>query len=64
VQGSLRSREYETDGAKQRMMELRADTIGKLDRGKMRRRAKNGQCSFGLMIVAISRALWPFTSIA
>ena len=34
VQGSLRSREYATDGVKQRIMELRADTIGKLDRAE------------------------------
>jgi single-stranded DNA-binding protein len=32
IQGTLRSREYEKDGVKQRAFELRADTIGKLDR--------------------------------
>jgi single-strand DNA-binding protein len=32
VQGTLRSREYEKDGVKHRVFELRADTIGKLDR--------------------------------
>jgi single-stranded DNA-binding protein len=36
VQGSLRSREYESDGVKHRIFELRADTIAKLDRaGRM-----------------------------
>ena len=32
VQGTLRSREYDKDGVKHRVFELRADTIGKLDR--------------------------------
>jgi single-strand DNA-binding protein len=32
VQGTLRSREYEKNGVKHRVCELRADTIGKLDR--------------------------------
>ena len=34
VQGSLRSREYEKDGVKHRVFELRADTIAKLDRAE------------------------------
>jgi single-strand DNA-binding protein len=36
VQGPVRSREYEKDGAKHRVFELRADTIGKLDRAERR----------------------------
>jgi single-strand DNA-binding protein len=32
VQGSLRFREYEANGVKHQIAELRADTIGKLDR--------------------------------
>jgi single-strand DNA-binding protein len=32
VQGPVRSREYEKDGARHRVFELRAETIGKLDR--------------------------------
>jgi hypothetical protein len=32
VQGTLRSREYEKDGVKHHVFELRADTVGKLDR--------------------------------
>lgn len=36
VQGSLRSREYESDGVKHRIFELRADTIAKLDRAERR----------------------------
>ena len=32
IQGTLRSREYEKDGVKRCVFELRADTIGKLDR--------------------------------
>src|SRR2546427_1366588 len=34
VQGSLRSREYEKDGVKHRVFELRADAIAKLDRAE------------------------------
>ena len=34
VQGSVRTREYEKDGIKQRVFELRADSIGKLDRAE------------------------------
>ena len=34
VQGSVRTREYEKDGVKQRVFELRADSIGKLDRAE------------------------------
>jgi single-strand DNA-binding protein len=36
VQGPLRSREYEKDGLKLRVTELRADSIGKLDRAVRR----------------------------
>ena len=36
VQGSVRTREFEQDGVKQRVFELRADTIGKLDRAERR----------------------------
>jgi single-strand DNA-binding protein len=36
VQGPVRSREYERDGIKQRVFELRADTIAKLDRAERR----------------------------
>ncbi len=32
VQGAVRTREYEREGAKHRIVEVRADTIGKLDR--------------------------------
>jgi len=34
VQGAVRTREYEKDGLKHRACELRADTIGKLDRAE------------------------------
>jgi single-strand DNA-binding protein len=34
VQGAVRSREYDKDGIKNRVFELRADTIGKLDRAE------------------------------
>src|SRR5262249_43924830 len=36
VQGTLRSREYEKDGVSNRVYELRADTIAKLDRAERR----------------------------
>ena len=36
VQGAVRTREYEREGVKQRIVELRADTIGKLDRAARR----------------------------
>jgi single-strand DNA-binding protein len=36
VKGSLRSREYESDGVQRRTFELRADTIAKLDRAERR----------------------------
>ena len=36
MQGALRSREYEKDGVKHRVVELRADSIGKLDRAVRR----------------------------
>ena len=36
VQGPVRSREYERDGVKHRVFELRADTIAKLDRAERR----------------------------
>jgi single-stranded DNA-binding protein len=34
VQGAIRSREYEKDGIKHRVVEVRAETIGKLDRAE------------------------------
>jgi len=34
VQGAVRSREYEKDGLKHRVFEVRAETIGKLDRAE------------------------------
>ncbi|MGH9629625.1 MAG: single-stranded DNA-binding protein [Bryobacteraceae bacterium] len=37
VQGAVRTREYDRDGVKHRVVELRADTIGKLDRAERRR---------------------------
>jgi len=40
VQGALRSREYEKDGVKHRVVELRADSIGKLDRAVRREEAE------------------------
>jgi hypothetical protein len=36
VQGSLRSREYESDGVQRRIFELRGDTVAKLDRAERR----------------------------
>jgi hypothetical protein len=36
VQGPVRSREYEKYGVNHRVFELRADTIGKLDRAERR----------------------------
>ena len=36
IQGSLRSREYDREGVKHRALELRADSIGKLDRAVRR----------------------------
>jgi single-strand DNA-binding protein len=36
AQGAVRTREYERDGVKHRVVELRADTIGKLDRVERR----------------------------
>jgi single-strand DNA-binding protein len=36
VQGDLRSREYDKDGIKHRPVELRADSLGKLDRAMRR----------------------------
>ena len=36
VQGALRTREYEKDGLRHRVFELRAETIGKLDRAERR----------------------------
>ena len=36
VQGSVRTREYEKDGITKRVFELRADSIGKLDRAERR----------------------------
>jgi hypothetical protein len=40
VQGTVRTREYERDGAKHRIVEVRADTIGKLDRAERRAEAE------------------------
>jgi len=34
VQGAIRSREYEKDGLKHRVFEVRAESIGKLDRAE------------------------------
>jgi single-strand DNA-binding protein len=36
VQGAVRTREYERDGARHRVVEVRADTVGKLDRTERR----------------------------
>jgi len=36
VQGAVRTREYERDGVKHRAVEVRADTVGKLDRAERR----------------------------
>jgi single-strand DNA-binding protein len=36
VQGAVRTREYERDGVKHRVVEVRAETIGKLDRAERR----------------------------
>ena len=36
VQGVVRTREYEREGVKRRVFELRADTIAKLDRAERR----------------------------
>src|SRR5215218_317319 len=36
VQGAVRSREYEKDGFRHRVFELRADSLGKLDRAERR----------------------------
>jgi single-strand DNA-binding protein len=41
VQGSLRSREYESDGVQRRIFELRADTVAKLDRAERREDESN-----------------------
>ena len=41
VQGALRTREYERDGAKHRIVEVRADAIGKLDRAERCREAED-----------------------
>jgi single-strand DNA-binding protein len=42
VQGSLRTREYDRDGVTHRIVELRADSIGKLDRAVRRDDADAG----------------------
>jgi single-strand DNA-binding protein len=42
VQGPLRSREYEKNGVKHRIFELRADTIAKLDRAERREEPDSG----------------------
>jgi hypothetical protein len=36
VQGSVRTREYEKDGVRHRVVELRAGSIGKLDHAERR----------------------------
>ena len=41
VQGSVRTREYDKDGVRHRIFELRADSIGKLDRAERRDPAEN-----------------------
>ena len=40
VQGAVRTREYERDGVKHRVVEVRADTVGKLDRAERRSEAE------------------------
>jgi single-stranded DNA-binding protein len=40
VQGAVRTREYERNGVKHRVAEVRADTIGKLDRAERRAEAE------------------------
>jgi single-strand DNA-binding protein len=48
VQGPLRSREYEREGVKHRVFELRADTIAKLDRAERRQETDvDGELSSG-----------------
>ena len=42
VQGSVRTREYEKDGLRHRVFELRADSIGKLDRAERRETGEPG----------------------
>ena len=42
VQGPLRTREYDRDGVTHRIVELRADSIGKLDRAVRRDDADAG----------------------
>ena len=42
AQGAIRSREYEKDGVRHRVFELRADTIGKLDRAERREPGEPG----------------------
>ena len=42
VQGSVRTREYEKDGVRHRIFELRADSVGKLDRAERRDPSDNG----------------------
>ncbi len=44
VQGSVRSRKYEREGAKLRSFEVRADTIAKLDRVERRQDDNQGRC--------------------
>ena len=40
VQGAVRTREYEWDGVRHRVVEVRADTVGKLDRAERRAEAE------------------------
>ena len=42
VQGSVRTREYDKDGLRHRVFELRADSIGKLDRAERREPGEPG----------------------
>lgn len=48
VQGSVRTREYERDGAKHRITEFRAETIGKLDRTERRTDTDNNSDESGV----------------
>lgn len=61
LQGALRSREYEKDGVKHRVVELRANSIGKLDRPPRTRRPaeRKGLSLFGSLVA--NRAPRSFT---
>ena len=43
VQGPVRTREYEKEGIRNRVFELRAETIGKLDRTERQEPATSGE---------------------